>query len=325
MSVKKCLPLTIVILLTAMLVPVQGLGAEEGMISNVDEEDEALVFIDEEQVVFEDVSPYITETENVLVPLRFICDNVDAEVNWNCETREITLTNSENIMVFEVESEEYKLNGETRELETYPEIIDGRSKIPMQEMLDGFVEDVVLRDHEGLILVFAFTEPKDEDVKQSYIDEVKSALDQYIEKNDLELGSSKREQQSISESGFLFPVETSKGQITSPYGPRWGGFHRGVDFSASHGTPIMAAADGEVTYSGWRSGYGNLIIIAHSDGYQTYYAHNSDNLVSEGEWVEQGQVIATMGATGYATGAHVHFEIHRNGNHTNPLKYFDKF
>ncbi len=88
--------------------------------------------------------------------------------------------------------------------------------------------------------------------------------------------------------------------------------YNGVDLADKVGTPIYAAAAGTVIVSktgGWNGGYGNMIIISHSNGTQTVYAHNSKNLVSPGQVVSQGQTIALMGATGHATGPHVHFEI----------------
>jgi LysM repeat protein len=90
--------------------------------------------------------------------------------------------------------------------------------------------------------------------------------------------------------------------------------HNAVDLAAKSGTQIMAAAAGKVIVSkqngAWNGGYGNYVVISHPNGTQTLYAHNSSNLVSVGDMVQQGQVIALMGSTGKSTGSHVHFEIH---------------
>ena len=86
----------------------------------------------------------------------------------------------------------------------------------------------------------------------------------------------------------------------------------------------MAAADGEVTYSGWMGGYGNLIIISHGNGIQTYYGHCSKLYALEGEKVKAGDTIAAVGSTGYSTGNHLHFEIRKNGTQINPQKYLYK-
>ena len=111
--------------------------------------------------------------------------------------------------------------------------------------------------------------------------------------------------------GYIWPT---KGVFTSGYGWRWGRMHKGIDIAAPIGTPIVAAADGVVTFSGWNSGgYGNLVDIRHEDGSLTRYAHNSRNLVKRGQKVRQGQLIAEMGSTGRSTGPHLHFEIRKPG------------
>lgn len=122
-----------------------------------------------------------------------------------------------------------------------------------------------------------------------------------------------------------WPVRS--GYISSPYGFRVHPvrnsrqFHEGVDFATKRGAPILAVADGLVVFSGRRNGYGNLVDIRHRDGLVTRYAHNSANLVREGELIRQGQQIATVGSTGTATGPHVHFEVIRNGRVVDPMPY----
>ena len=117
------------------------------------------------------------------------------------------------------------------------------------------------------------------------------------------------------------------GYITSNYGMRVhpihrrSMFHQGVDFAAPQGSPVVAVADGVVTFSGWRNGYGNLIEISHANGYATRYGHNSVNGVSEGQQIHQGQVIGAVGSTGSATGPHVHFEVLHGGDHMNPIQF----
>ncbi|WP_338421199.1 peptidoglycan DD-metalloendopeptidase family protein [Nostoc parmelioides] len=116
---------------------------------------------------------------------------------------------------------------------------------------------------------------------------------------------------SDSSIAFIWPA---KGVLTSGYGWRWGRMHRGIDIAAPVGTPVFAAADGVVEKSGWnRGGYGNLVDIRHPDGSLTRYAHNSRLLVRAGQQVRQGQQIAAMGSTGFSTGPHTHFEIHKSG------------
>jgi murein DD-endopeptidase MepM/ murein hydrolase activator NlpD len=115
--------------------------------------------------------------------------------------------------------------------------------------------------------------------------------------------------------------------ITSGFGGRadpFGGghqFHKGIDFEADVGDPVLAVADGVVSYSGVRSGYGNVVEVDHGNGYVTRYAHNSRLTRSVGDLVRSGQEIAKAGSTGRSTGAHVHFEVWQDGVVVNPRKF----
>ena len=111
------------------------------------------------------------------------------------------------------------------------------------------------------------------------------------------------------------------GTITSRFGSRSRGMHTGLDIATSSGTPIQAAAAGTVVYSGYKGSYGNLVVIAHNDTVQTYYAHCSKLYVNTGDVVSQGQVIAAVGSTGNSTGPHLHLEIRVNGVAKNPQNY----
>jgi len=117
---------------------------------------------------------------------------------------------------------------------------------------------------------------------------------------------------------FMWPLE---GTITSPYGERSGGFHYGLDIAADSGTPIVASAAGEVTYASYMGNYGLLVEIDHGKGWETRYGHNREVTVSEGDKVEAGEIISKTGATGNATGPHLHFEIWKEGNREDPEKY----
>lgn len=97
--------------------------------------------------------------------------------------------------------------------------------------------------------------------------------------------------------------------------------HEGIDLSAPLGTAILAAANGRVTYSGWRAGYGNTVEVDHGFGYMTRYAHASKILAQKGQQVERGQAIAQVGRTGIATATHVHYEVWVGGRPQNPLNY----
>ena len=126
---------------------------------------------------------------------------------------------------------------------------------------------------------------------------------------------------------FLRPVP---GEIISGYGYRSDPFtgrrrmHTGFDFQAWTGQPIRVCKSGEVVYSGWKGGYGNCVIVRHDDEFSTLYGHCSQLLVTVGQHVNAGQVIAKVGSTGRSTGPHLHFEVRRYGRPVNPhsVMYF---
>jgi len=121
------------------------------------------------------------------------------------------------------------------------------------------------------------------------------------------------------------PVKS--GWMSSYFGKRTDPFtgkqanHRGVDFAGKAGAEISTVADGVVTWSSTRYGFGKLVEINHGNGYSTRYAHNSENLVAVGDEVRKGQIVALMGATGRATGPNLHFEVLRNGKRVNPVTF----
>lgn len=120
------------------------------------------------------------------------------------------------------------------------------------------------------------------------------------------------------------------GYISSGYGGRNDPFgrgrahHLGIDIDANTGDPVTAAAEGVISFSGVRRGYGNVVEIDHGNGYKTLYAHNSANLVRAGDVVRAGQQIAKVGSTGRSTGSHLHFEVKLNGRQVNPRQYLGK-
>ncbi|MCP6757882.1 MAG: peptidoglycan DD-metalloendopeptidase family protein [Fischerella sp. CENA71] len=120
--------------------------------------------------------------------------------------------------------------------------------------------------------------------------------------------------------GYIWPA---KGVLTSGYGWRWGRMHKGIDIANGTGTPIYASSGGVVEKAGWNNGgYGNVVDIRHSDGSLTRYGHNSKVLVRVGQQVNQGEMIAEMGSTGFSTGPHSHFEIHPSGKGAvNPMAF----
>lgn len=119
-------------------------------------------------------------------------------------------------------------------------------------------------------------------------------------------------------------IRPVSGTITSRFGASSSirkSSHTGLDIATSTGTPIVAAATGTVTFSGYKGSYGNMIVISHGNGVQTYYGHCSKLYVSAGTTVSQGQTIAAVGSTGNSTGPHLHLEVRINGVAYNPQNY----
>lgn len=129
------------------------------------------------------------------------------------------------------------------------------------------------------------------------------------------------EESASSDQWWCYPLPGAK--VISPYGRRGGRGHSGVDLKTKPDDEIHAAFDGEVVFSAKYSGYGNLIRILHGNGLETYYSHNSKNLVKVGDRVKAGDVIALTGRTGRATTEHLHFETRINGKAYDPSRFFD--
>ncbi len=117
---------------------------------------------------------------------------------------------------------------------------------------------------------------------------------------------------------LIWPID---GPITSPFGPRWGRLHAGLDISAAGGTPIRAADSGRVVIAGLEGGYGNYTCIQHTSSLSTCYAHQSRLGTTAGASVQQGQVMGYVGNTGNSFGNHLHFEVRVNGSPVDPLGY----
>jgi murein DD-endopeptidase MepM/ murein hydrolase activator NlpD len=144
------------------------------------------------------------------------------------------------------------------------------------------------------------------------------------------LGMGSTRQASLSEwvavttAPTLWPV---MGPITGAFGERSdpfngeGAFHAGVDISCHYGQPIMAPADGVVTYAGFYSGYGRMIVVDHGNGISTRYGHLSGFAVTDGQTLRKGQVIGYVGMSGRSTGAHLHYEVRIHDTPVNPHKY----
>ncbi|MCX6119385.1 MAG: M23 family metallopeptidase, partial [Proteobacteria bacterium] len=128
----------------------------------------------------------------------------------------------------------------------------------------------------------------------------------------------------LSSVPSITPVD---GWVTSGFGVRMSPFsgesayHKGIDVAAPVGTPVLAPADGVVTFSGIKEGYGNFVMIAHGYGVVTAYGHNAQNLVANGQVIKRGEQLATVGQTGRTTGPHLHYEIWLNGRVVDPKRF----
>ncbi|MCB9060901.1 MAG: M23 family metallopeptidase [Halobacteriovoraceae bacterium] len=147
---------------------------------------------------------------------------------------------------------------------------------------------------------------------------------------DLEVQVHELDQFLLDRDSFLKSMPTllpSNGWITSYYGPRKNPIsgrlkmHEGLDVGAKTGTPIIAPADGIVTYSGRKPGFGNVVELDHGYGLETIYAHANSVKVKKGQRIQRGVIVATVGNTGYSTGPHLHYEVRVNGTTVDPL-YF---
>jgi murein DD-endopeptidase MepM/ murein hydrolase activator NlpD len=154
-------------------------------------------------------------------------------------------------------------------------------------------------------------------------------LDNQLNNREAQLGvlESMLMDQNLSDRVYPQGRPVKSGWMSSYFGRRTDPFtgkpanHRGVDFAGKAGAEVFAVADGVVTWSSSRYGFGKLVEINHGNGYATRYAHNSENLVSVGQEVRKGQTVALMGDTGRATGPNLHFEVLRNGKRVNPVTF----
>ncbi len=164
----------------------------------------------------------------------------------------------------------------------------------------------------------------------SKLEEISEQLEEDIKKLTEEMEAKNKNQIPTQYTGgtFTWPVPGYY-RISSEYNPRTSPisgnyeFHTGIDIPAGYGEDVVAAGDGVVITAGWVNGYGNTVMISHGSGIVTLYGHNSSVVVSQGQTVSKGQVVAKIGSTGYSTGNHCHFEVRVNGSHTSPWPYLN--
>lgn len=282
---------------------------------------------------------------------KYINEKVEAE-----EGKNIAFVDLKNIPTFKLklvnrslENDENVLKEEiikqvSIEYTNYAISIDGKNKtyVASQEEAQGIVDELK-EDYSdkytkklGILQVYSddyeeISAISKEDAKKVISKEIKND-----KQSDIKLAKSKKSlvstrmakvSKTSNVNGIKMSVKPVSGIITSRYGRRSspGGIgstnHKGLDIAAKAGTPIYVAAGGTVTYSGYKGSLGNLVIINHGNGVETYYGHCSSLNVSVGQKVEAGTKIAAVGKTGSATGYHLHLEIHINGKAVNPQNY----
>lgn len=196
---------------------------------------------------------------------------------------------------------------------SYQEIKCDKKDILNEEEISNKIIEYNDKNEESLV---SFTLKKEADIK-AVPENLKT--DEKIAFNTLGSGSSELYKEVFLHNSLNTPI---KGVLTSTFGEQRSGYnHKGIDLAASSGTPIEAALDGTVYFSGVASGYGNVVMVDHGDGTETVYAHCSTLKVSTGEKVMKGQIVAEVGSTGDSTGPHLHFEIRVNGTPVDPLQY----
>lgn len=295
-------------------------GEDFGYVSNKDEIESAIdAYINDKQGCVVDI--YVSEKPNY--EFMFI-DNTVA----TSEEQVLLKVKDDSIITYRMFA--IKMNGETKD---YVESLEEAESI-IASMTEQYSKDIEL----DLTIEELYTEENIEvvniEMATANINEELSA--QVQAKKEAEAKAAKKKATSRSSTtrtttsntkvslGSVTLIQPISGTITSKFGAnssRRSGSHTGLDIAAPKGTSIKAAAGGKVTFAGTNGSYGKLVIISHTDGVETYYAHCSALYVSAGDTVSQGQVIATVGSTGNSTGNHLHLEIRKNGTILNPQHY----
>ncbi len=188
-------------------------------------------------------------------------------------------------------------------------------------------DELIILPHKGAIYQVASGDTL-WDIANTYgiqVDAIKAA--NHKETDDIDVGEKlfipgarwARADPAVARASFSRFIWPTKGEISSPFGWRWGRLHAGVDLANDAGTHVMAARAGRVIWAGWRGGYGYTVMIDHGGGYVSLYGHLSDFFVEVGQYVRAGQRIASMGSTGNSTGPHLHFEVQKDGQPVDPM------
>lgn len=229
-------------------------------------------------------------------------------------------------------------NAITTTYRTYAITLDGDQKtvVESEQEAEQIIEQIKTDLKEEVNLNLGITEIYTTDYNVISEDEAISTLNEVKVAKVVEYEKAKEEEEKaksvasttrVASSGSISGIALSipvKGTISSRFGSRSSArssAHTGLDIAASSGTGIRAIASGTVTYAGYKGSYGNLVIIDHGNGVESYYAHCSSINVSAGQSVDSSTTISTVGSTGNSTGPHLHLEIRVNGEPVNPQNY----
>lgn len=300
----------------------ESMNKKTGIVTAAAEADETVVNITAESpaqvdysvIDFSKVDPSLLE--GIFIDNVFINDTVTIEPVTAKVSEFRTYENALPLFVDEETGKSKIFSVSTAEIDVYTEPVPF---VTVYEETDSLYEgetEVKSEGTEGEVQIVASVIKDNElEVSREIINEtvILEPVEQIV------LKGTKEKPSWVATGNFITPAN---GRFTSGYGRRWGRLHGGIDIAGPVGTPIYASDGGTVIYAGYNtSGYGNLVKIDHGNGFMTFYAHNSQLLVSAGDKVYQGQVIAKMGNTGRSTGPHCHFEIHKNGTRVNPSSY----
>lgn len=278
------------------------------VIGYVENKDELQEIIDNDILKPEEENVAFVALDNVDYSLKFVSRDLINDEEIISELK----SNSKNIYeVFEVSSSDDE------------ETIFFNTEKEANEYIDSLEETYEKIDPD---LKISTLYVEDEATEES----IKEAKAKITEKLDEEL-KEKEEQERIESQTvngiYLACIPVTGGSITSRFGVNESvrnHTHKGIDIAAPYGTAIVAAASGTVKSASYSGGYGNLVIIDHGNGVETYYGHCSKTNVSAGQKVEAGDLIANVGSTGNSTGNHCHFEVRINGTQVNPQNYLYK-
>lgn len=300
-------------------------GEELGYVNNKDEIESAIdAYINDKQGCVADI--YVAERPNY--EFMFI-DNTVA----TSEEQVLLKVKDDSIITYRMFA--IKLNGETKEyvenLEEAESIVASMKEQYSNDIeVDLTIEELYTEEAIEVVNIEMATANINEElsakVQAKKEEEAKAAAEAAAKKKAASRSSTSRKTTSNTKVslGSVKLIQPVSGTITSKFGAQSSirsGAHTGLDIAAPKGTNIKAAAGGKVTFAGTNGSYGKLVIISHTDGVETYYAHCSALYVSVGDTVSQGQVIAAVGSTGNSTGNHLHLEIRKNGTILNPQNY----